>query len=397
MKTKNRTVVLISGMLIQFCAGIIYMWSVFRDPVAAHLSWAPSSAAFTSSIMLACFVVGIVVGGRLQDKIGPRKIIVAGSILIGAGMLLTSWVSSSAPWLVYVTYAVIGGLGVGSVYTCSVATVQKWFPDKRGFATGMIVAAFGLSLVVFAPLATAMLKSIGVPMTFRIFGLAFLVVCLVCSVFITLPENSQMASANASIKQYSTPEMLKTKKFYFIAGSMFFLLPAYFILNPLLVSLGVERGLSENLAVLGVMITGAASACGRLIISWASDKIGRTTAILLLGAITLAAVLGLIFAQGVLFLVCIAAIAFAFGGSSGVYAALTSDNYGTKNSGLNFGCVMVAFGLSALISPVVSQALAKSGSLAISLTFSAICAVISIIFTVLVSKTKLPSSATETD
>ncbi len=394
MKEKNRIAVLISGMLIQFCAGIIYMWSVFREPVATHLSWDAGSAAFTSSIMLACFVIGIVGGGRAQDKLGPRRVTMAGSVLIGAGMLLTSLVSSGMPWLVYVTYGIVGGLGVGAVYTCTVSTIQKWFPDKRGFATGMIVAAFGLSLVAFAPLAKMMLDSLGVSMTFIIFGGAFLVICLLASFFITAPPEGYMPAGfvpkkAVSAKQFATSEVLKTKKFYLIAGSMFFLLPAYFILNPLLMSLGVERGLTESLAVLGVMITGIASATGRLVISWASDKIGRVPAILLLGGIMLAAVLLMIIAQGVLFLVCIAAISFAFGGSSGVYAALTADNFGTKNAGLNFGCVMVAFGLSALISPVISNALASSGNYTLSFVFSAASTVISIVLTALISKAKL--------
>lgn len=381
MKT-NRYTVLISGMLIQFCAGIIYMWSVFKDPVAQYLNWAAESAAFTSSIMLAAFVLGIIVGGRVQDKIGPRKVTAAGSILISLGMILTSFVTAAAPSLIYLTYSVIAGFGVGCVYTCTVSTIQKWFPDKRGFATGMIVSAFGLSLVVFAPLARTMLSSLGVQATFLIFGGSFLVICLICSLFITAPQASAPAGkgvGNAvTRRQFNTLEMLKTKQFYLIAGSLFFLLPAYFIINPLLMTLGADKGLSEELALFGVMITGIASASGRLLISWMSDKTGRKTAITCIGLLTLVVSGLMIVANGVFFLICIALIAFAFGGSSGVFAALTTDYYGTKSGGLNFGCVMVAFALSSLLSPVVARAISPGGYTA-SFILAAATAAVSIV------------------
>lgn len=381
---KNRYAVLISGMLIQFCAGIIYMWSVFRDPVAQHLNWPVESATYTSSIMLSAFVLGIIFGGRMQDKIGPRKITVAGSILISIGMITSSFVTPEAPWLIYITYGVIAGFGVGAVYTCTVSTVQKWFPDRRGFATGMIVAAFGFSLVVFAPLARTMIASMGIMQTFLVFGIAFLIICLICSVFINPPDTTVAAKAT-NVKQYTSGEMLKTKSYYLIAGSMFFLLPAYFIINPLLLSLGVQRGLSDELAILAVMITGIASATGRLIISWLSDKIGRKSAIVIIGIITVIASLLIMFAEGSFFLVCIAAIAFAFGGSSGVYSAQTTDIYGTKSAGQNFGLVMIAFALSSLLSPVISGILPGENA---AFIFSAASALISVVLILLLKVPK---------
>lgn len=385
--SQNRVVVLISGMLIQLCAGIIYMWSVFRNPVAEHLSWDLSAATLTSSVMLAAFVIGIVSGGRAQDKIGPRKVVVIGSIMISVGMLLTAAVNSSAPWLIYVTYGIIGGLGVGFVYTTTVSVIQKWFPDKRGFATGMMVSSFGFSLVIFAPVTSSLLVKVGVPMTFVIIGLLFLVICVICSLFISNPSEVTKAASTASApasKHYKTSEMLKTKQFYLIALSMFFVLPAYFILNPLFKTLGVERGLTEGMATLLVMITGIASASGRLVFSWISDIIGRKAAIIALIVVTLASVLLLIPAKGIFFLVCVGAIAFAFGGSAGVYPSLTADNFGTKYGGLNYGCVMVGFGISALLFPVISNAITKDGDYTATFILSAVCCIISLVLMLMI-------------
>ena len=394
----NRYCVLVAGMILQLCAGIIYMWSVFRQPVAEHLNWELSAASLTSSIMLAMFVLGIIFGGYAQDRLGPRKAAPAGSILIGLGMVLTSLVTNKTPWLVYITYGVIGGLGVGTVYMSAIAAVQKWFPDRRGFASGMVVSAFGFSLVVFAPLARTMLSNLGVPDTFLIFGTGFFVICIICSIFLTnppaghLPKGYVSPNTVSAKRQYSPKEVLKTKQFYLLAGSLVFTLPAYFMLNPIFLSLGAQRGLSEQLAVLGVMITGISSASGRLVVSWVSDKTGRKAAMIGIAVIMLASSFVMIAAKGFLFLICIVLISFGFGGASGVYSAMTAESFGTKFGGMNFGLVMLGFGISALVAQMVSNRLVAGGSYTSSFIVAAVTCVIAIVLILLM---KDPGKNTE--
>ena len=388
---KNRYIVLVMGMIIQLCAGIIYMWSVFKGPVSTHLSWDSASASITSSIMLAAFVIGIIIGGRMQDKYSPSPVALAGSIFLGLGMILSAFTPQSSPWLIYIFYGIIGGFGVGCVYTTTVSVVQKWFPDKRGFATGMMVGAFGFSLVLFAPLTNMLLINWGVPKTFLFFGILFLVICSACSLLLSNPETKQQSGMMVSVqKQYTTKEMLQTKEFYLLTLSMFFLLPAYFILNPLFKSLGMERGLTDSMATFGVMLTGVASASGRLLTSWFSDYAGRKSAMTLISLITLVAALVMIFAEGILFLVCIAAIAFSFGGSASVYAATAADLFGTKHMGLNYGCVMVGFGVSALIFPIISNLLSATGVYTYSFMVAAAGCIITLI---LIGFLKIPRRA----
>ena len=384
MKTKNRYAILAAGMVIQFCAGIIYMWSVFKGPASAHLNWDAESAALTSSIMLAMFVIGIILGGLAQDKLGPKNVTLAGSILIGAGMACTSFITVNSPWLVYITYGIVGGLGVGAVYTSTIAAIQKWFPDRRGFASGMTVSAFGFSLVVFAPLAKSMLDGLGVPNTFLIFGLSFLIVCGISSLFILNPPDGYTPDGYTPLqaintkRQYSPKEILKTRQFYLLAGGLFFTLPAYFILNPVFISLGGARGLSDELALLGVSLTGISSAAGRLIVSWASDKIGGKTAMIAIAVIILCASLIMISGEGVLFLVCIMLVSFGFGGAAGVYATVTAASFGTKYGGMNFGLVMIGFGASALVFPSISNKLIGGGSYTSSFVLAATTCIISV-------------------
>jgi len=396
MKIQNRYCVLAAGMTIQLCAGIIYGWSVFKGPVAAHLGWDAGSAALTSSIMLSMFVLGIIIGGYAQDKLGPRAAALAGSVMIGAGMVCTSLVNAGAPRLVYVTYGVIAGLGVGTVYTSTIAAIQKWFPDRRGFASGMTVSAFGLSLVVFAPLAKSMLSSMGVPATFRLFGLGFTLVCGGCSLFVHnpppgyLPAGYTPARATTQKRQYSPAEILGTRQFYLLAGGLFFTLPAYFILNPVFISLGKDRGLSDGLALLGVSMTGLGSAAGRLIAAWLSDKIGCKTAMAGIAIITLAAAFIMITGRSVLFLLCIILISFCFGGAASLYSTMTAASFGTRYGGMNFGLVMLGFGLSALVFPMISKRLTAGGSYTSSFVLAAVTCAIAI---VLVSLMKNPSDS----
>ncbi len=380
---RERYRILIAGVIIQFCAGIIYMWSVFKQPVADHLSWDASASALTSSFMLVAFVAGILVCGRIMDIIGPKKTCIAGSIMMSLGILASSFVTASDPYLIYVTYGIIGGFGVGTVYTCTVSPIQKWFFDKRGFATGIMVGAFGFSLVIFAPLANYLLANVGVPSTFQVFGIAFLIICTICAFMITNPPENYVPkpgvnSANTQ-KQYTPKEMLRTKAFYLITLSLFFVLPAYFILNPLFMSLGMDRGLTESLAVMGVMITGICSASGRLAITWMSDHIGRMVALFLIIGLTLLGVVLVIFAEGLMFMVCLAMIAFAFGGAAGIYATVTSDHFGTKNMGSNYGFVMLGFGAAALIFPFISNALSTDGDYTTAFMICAVTCIASLI------------------
>ena len=389
MKTRNRNYILAAGMLIQLCAGIIYGWSVFKEPVSKHLNWDSGLASLTSSVMLAMFVFGIIFGGLAQDKLGPKYVTLTGSVLIGAGMVCTALIPARIPWFVYVTYGTIGGLGVGAVYTSTIAAIQKWFPDKRGFASGMIVSAFGFSLVVFAPLAKAMLDVLGVPKTFTIFGTGFLLICASSSFFIQNPPQGYMpkgytpTQATTQKKQYSPKEVIKTKQFYLLAGGLFFTLPAYFILNPVFISLGTLRGLSDNSALLGVTLTGISSAAGRLVVSWVSDRIGRKPAMVIIALMILCASLLMIAGENVLFLICIMVVAFGFGGASGVYSVMTAESFGTKYSGMNFGLVMLGFGASALAFPAISKNLTAGGSYTSSFILASLTCVIAIILVLL--------------
>ncbi len=353
MKSISRNKVLIAGSVLQLFLGIIYIWSIFVIPVTEYFSMEASTVKLTSSFMLCFFVVGILFGGRFQMKFTTQKTVLLGGILLSLAMFATAFLPKDLGILIYFTYGVLGGFGVGMGYNAVISTAQRNFPDKRGLATGISVCTFGFSTVIFAPLVENLEKSVGLQTTFIILGTIFIVATLACFSFIAMPlESTASAGASAGANDLATGEMLKTSTFYFIAVAMMFGISVYFILNPSFKSLSLERGLSDGMATIMIMMTGISNALGRLFFPLLSDRIGRSlTAIVALGVTTVGAFL-LIFSTEYMLMAVIIVITFCYGGISGIFPLVTGKMFGLKNIGSNYGCVMVGFSVAALLFPL---------------------------------------------
>ncbi|MCL1976702.1 MAG: MFS transporter [Candidatus Bathyarchaeota archaeon] len=348
--------VLIAGSILQLFLGVIYVWSVFVQPVQGTFGWSDKDVKFTVNIMLCCFVLGILTAGKLQSKIKASYIVLAGGMMMSAGMFATSLLSSAAPfWSIWITYGIIGGFGVGLAYNTIISSAQKWFPKKRGLALGISVFTFGFSSVIFAPLVDQMIKAstIGLVPTLQILSVAFLVVTTALFSFIKLPENIPGAANFGVQKQYTTGQILKKVDFYLIFFSMMFLTAAFFIINPSLRLLAPMHGLELSFGVTLVMIAGLSNSAGRLAIPLLGEKIGRRGAVLTILLITAFGTASLALINGPLFVIVIALIAFCYGGSSGIFPLVTADHFGLKNVGANYGAVMVGFMSSVLLFPYI--------------------------------------------
>jgi OFA family oxalate/formate antiporter-like MFS transporter len=381
-ENKQGLKVLIIGSILQLFLGIIYVWSVFKKPVSEFYGWDLFDTGVTANFMLCFFVIGILAGGKVQMKIGVKLTTLIGGLMVAVGMLATALIPTGgkAPvFLIYLFYGIIGGFGVGAGYNAIISTAQKWFPQNRGFATGVSVCMFGFSSVIFAPLATTLIGKFEVKSTFFILAAGFAAAVLLLFSFIKSPE--QVPNAAAPVlkgKQYTTLEMIKTPRFYLIALSLMFGTSLFFIINPDLVILAETRGL-QSFATGLVMFTGIFNALGRLGAPLMSDKIGRELAdIIILGATALGA-FGLCFANGILLIVIIAVVAFCYGGYSGLYPVLTSGNFGIKNIGSNYGAVMVGFMLSALLFPIVIKRIEGQQAKFITLGVLAIVGVVLVV------------------
>ena len=235
-ENKQGMKVLITGSILQLFLGIIYVWSVFKNPVSKFYGWDVTQTGLTASFMLCFFVIGIFAGGKVQTKIGVKLTTLIGGLMVAAGMLATALIPTGgkAPvFLIYLFYGIIGGLGVGAGYNAIISTAQKWFPQNRGFATGVSVCAFGFSTVVFAPLVTMLNQKLPVNYTFFILAGGFAAAVLLLFSFIKTPE--QVPNAAAPVlkgRQYTTTEMIKTPRFFLIALSLMFGTSVFFIINP---------------------------------------------------------------------------------------------------------------------------------------------------------------------
>ena len=125
----NRVIPVIAAIMIQLCLGTAYIWSVFQAGIAASLFAGDNAkAALTFSILLAVLSIGSVLGGKMQDRIGPRVTVIIGGVILAIGFFLASFASVSMPWLLWLTYGVLGGLGMGFIYSTTIACAQKWYP-----------------------------------------------------------------------------------------------------------------------------------------------------------------------------------------------------------------------------------------------------------------------------
>jgi OFA family oxalate/formate antiporter-like MFS transporter len=365
--------ILVLAAVLQLFLGVIYVWSVFVTPVSEAYGWAPASAKLTSSFMLGFFVLGMLVSGRLERRLGTTKPVLIGGALLALGMAATSVIPEGSGWLIYVTYGIAGGFGVGMGYGAVVSCVPKWFPDKRGMATGVSVCAFGFSTVVFAPLIEALIAEFTVRPALRILAAAFLAVTLALFSFIRLPSAPAVGSAAKAgaapgdgTRQYTTLEALKTGRFYLITLSLMLGTSVFFILNPSFKELATKRGL-EDFGTALVMMTGVASALGRLVFPLVSEKLGReATAGAAIGLTALCA-FALSFAGGFLFMASVVVCAFCYGGYSGIYPLISGDHFGLSNVGSNYAAVMCGFAVSALFFPAILTGIFSGTALFIAL------------------------------
>lgn len=397
MKTTSRSKLLravVGCLIVQLCVGILYLWSVFKQSTITHFGWENGAVNLVASYMLMGFCLGSLVGGILQDRIGPKPVCVAGVALFGGGIFAASLLPASAPIILfYLTYCLIAGMGTGFAYGSVLSCIQKWFPHKRGFATGLAASAFGFSTVVFSPVISALLGSMTLPMTLRTLSIIFLSVGLLACTQISLPDKAYLDSLNlpaaavSGVESKTLSQAIRMLPFWLLFAGAFLYNGTWNMLTPLIKGLGVERGLSESAAIMCVSLTGITNAAGRLLMSSLSDKLGRVTTLTILCAMTLVSALLLIFVGGPLYLVVVLVTAFAFGAQAAISPATSTDFFGPKYSATNYGVIMLSLGLSSVTFNAISNALyAASGTYTSTFIMAAVTAVLAAVAFLLIDR-----------
>lgn len=311
---------------------------------------------------LAFFSILMFFGGRIMEKLGPKKLVMIGGVIVGLGWFLSGFATNI--WMLTVTYGAIAGSGVGLAYGCPVAVATKWFPDKKGLAVGLALAGFGGSALLTAKIASVLIASAGLAMTFKYFGVAFLVIILVLALPLAFPVAGwtpagwKAAAAASAAADYDQAGMVKT-------GSFWGLFLCYLIgCTAGLMAIGVSATVGTEVikidAATAASLTGffaVFNAIGRPIFGSITDALKPQKAGLINLALVLVASLIMLKAgEGslVMYMVAFAIFWLCLGGWLAIAPAATATFFGAKNYARNYGTVFFAYGLGAILGGLIS-------------------------------------------
>ncbi len=399
----NRWSVVAGALIVQIILGTVYAFSVFVRPLELEFGWDRATTQWAFSFALVTFAIVMIPAGRLQDRIGPRKVATLGGILLGLSFLLGSiLVSEDRPWALYLTYGVVGGAGIGFAYVCPIAASVKWFPDKKGLITGLAVAGFGAGALFFAgPASTLLLppgeggEAMGLSQVLLVglgitkgggFGIGwkafFILHGLVSAGVVVLgatllrnppegwkPEGWTDAQAKSQSRQeMDWKEMLNTPlacmlwlTFIFGATSGLMAIGQW---KPMMGSIlqgktfapawmGTFGRFVEPVGILAIF-----NALGRIFWGKISDVVDRPRAMMMM-----------FLAQGMAFMLLVSVqshfavflasawVGLNFGGNFALFPSATADYFGTKNLGMNYGWIFTAYGVAGMLGPVVGGVL----------------------------------------
>ncbi|NLC45759.1 MAG: OFA family MFS transporter [Firmicutes bacterium] len=397
MKITHPAIPIAASIAIQLCLGIAYIWSVFQTGIANSIfSGDNAAASLTFSLLLATLSVGGVISGKLAAKYSTRAIVIIGGIILSAGFFLASLVTENYPWLLWIGYGIMGGTGMGFTYSTTIACAQKWVPHKKGFVTGLIVAALGFGGVIFTPIIERLIAHFGGPEvgelpTFMVLSGLFLFVCTIGGLFLSNPpqeENKTKAQrTDADDSSLSPSQVLRDYRFYLIAVSMMLACMGGLMMIAFAKPIAVAKGLAET-ATIGVLVISLFNSLGRLFWGMVSDRLGRknTIVLLLAGSAVLSLLVNSV--NGYLIYVLIGFIGFFYGGFLSTFPSITADVFGPKYMATNYGMVLVGFGAGAIASSYIAGHYKNVAAQDISLMFpafiiAAACAVLGIVLMLL--------------
>jgi OFA family oxalate/formate antiporter-like MFS transporter len=362
MRTKNRWVIAIAGVFLQIALGAVYAWSVFRVPLAKQFGWSISEVTLTFTISI--FVLGFAAffGGLWLNRKGPRVVALTGGVLYGLGVFLASF-SHKLSWL-YLTYGVIGGIGLGLGYIVPVAVLVKWFPDRRGLITGIAVGGFGAGALITAPVATRLIQSVGVLSTFAYLGIAYLIVTVVAGLFMQNPPDgwkprgwtpTASQTSHRAGHDFTLSEALKTWQWWTLWLLLFFNTCAGIsIISQEAPLFQEEAGVTAAVAASMVGLASIGNAVGRVFWAWISDLITRPATFFLMFAAQILLFWFLPNIATAWFLTVVTfVVLMCYGGGFGTMPAFTADYFGPKNVGPIYGLMLTAWGFASVFGPLL--------------------------------------------
>ncbi|MGF1866577.1 OFA family MFS transporter [Enterovibrio norvegicus] len=361
MKKMNKAAgILAAGFFINMCIGILYAWSVFKQSLVEQ-GWSNADASMPYTVATICFALSLLVAGNLQDRMGPRKVLILGTVMVGLGMIVSSFADS--PMTLLLSFGVVTGCGIGFGYACLAPAAMKWFhPSKKGLVNGLIAAGFGLAAVYLAPLTSMLINTYGIQTSFLILGVGILVIAVPLALTINNPPADYtpetpagyVAKSGAANADMGWREMMKTPQFYSLWLMYALASSAGLMIIGNITSIAINQSDLTQVAFL-VVVLAIFNSGGRVAAGILSDKIGGIKTLMI--AFIMQGINMMMFAtyQTEFTLMVGAAVAgVGYGTLLAVFPSITADYYGLKNYGGNYGVLYTAWGVSGFIGPVVA-------------------------------------------
>jgi len=388
----NRWGIAIAAVIMQICLGAVYGWSVFVKPLIGVEHWRLTDVSLNFTLAIVFLGAGTVIGGLWQDRVGPRKVASVDGILYGIGYMVAGFAAArhSLEGL-YIGYGVITGIGMGMGYICPVATLVKWFPDRRGLMTGVAVCGYGFGALIMSPFAAWEIIHRGIPATFWTLGIVYLIVVVLAAQFYAnppqgwRPEGWQPRTAvakAASTYNFTVSEAMGTWQFYLLFLLLFLNVSAGIMIisqaSPMAQQL-VGMTVLQAAGMVGVI--SISNGLGRVFWAWDSDSIGRARVYLLLYLIQVVIFFVLPHIRNLtLFTAAFALIGLCYGGGFGTMPSFTADFFGAKFMGGIYGWILLAWGMAAIPSPImIAYVRQNTGSYGPAITVIAIVMLVSLV------------------
>ncbi|HEQ2988090.1 TPA: OFA family MFS transporter [Streptococcus pyogenes] len=364
MKKTKRYIIATAGILLHLMLGSTYAWSVYRNPILQETGWDQAPVAFAFSLAIFCLGLSAAFMGNLVEQYGPRLTGTVSAILYASGNMLTGLaIDRKEIWLLYIGYGVIGGLGLGARYITPISTIIKWFPDKRGMATGFAIMGFGFASLLTSPIAQWLIETEGLVATFYLLGLIYLIVMLFASQLIIKPTAAEIAILDKKrlqnnsylIEGMTAKEALKTKSFYCLWVILFINITCGLGLISVVAPMAQDlTGMSPEMSAIVVGAMGIFNGFGRLVWASLSDYIGRRVTVILLFLVSIIMTISLIFAHSsLIFMISIATLMTCYGAGFSLIPPYLSDLFGAKELATLHGYILTAWAIAALTGPML--------------------------------------------
>ncbi|MBP2650466.1 MAG: cyanate permease [Firmicutes bacterium] len=399
MSIKRRWMFVAIGFVMMLVVGFLDAWSIFVLPIEYEFGWSRDQTSLVYSLAMIFLSAGILLGGPLVDYKGPRVVASIAGILLCLGLITASWTNSL--FQLYVSYSLLCGLAVGILYNCAIATVVRWFPDKRGLVTGLLMVGTGVGSLILGIWVAPLFKFMSWRAVFRILGAISMIVILIAGQLLRNPLTVQetpagltpKAGAVDSDKEYTWKEVLALPAFWGIWFWHLFVISGGQAALGHIVPFGVEKGISANRAAIAMGVLAVFNAFGRVMFGYLADRIGRKF-VMVMASLTTAVGIGALailtpnWGFGGLIVAAIL-IGIGYGAAIPQVSAVVGAFFGTKHFGANFGLVSTGIAVASVIGPYLTGYIkALTGIYESSFYFLASIALISTFIAFFTSKPK---------